>query len=383
MENRKAMRSNCHKSRRDMVSVLAVACLAACQASGQQTAPAAGTARSPVVAPVPEAPAPALSNVATVIGDRLNVRSGPDTRRETLGQLKRGDTVNVKMTAGEWLGIVPPAGVSVWVHQDFVRDGEVLGDRVNLRSGPSTSHTRVGLVVRGEKLAILETVDGWLRIEPPQGVTVWVHAGFVELPAGLRERLPSLSGAEEPAGTPQPAAPGATGAASPAVAGAPEPTPSVLPEQVVPAKVEPKVDQAVPIRDANIFTELPEGAAQGQSDFISHQVRPGSELAGAPAPIAPPPGLARLRWPTDEEFRRLGKAVAREGVLQRVKVEDGLEVHALVKTVGARTYPDCFLLSPTIELTQYEGQKVRAKGLELWAGRERSIVRVERVETAW
>jgi uncharacterized protein YraI len=135
----------------------------------------------------------------TVIADRLNIRSGPSTNYEIMGQLQRGDVLPVRGVQGDWISFPLPASMPVWIHKDLVRDGEVLGDRVNLRAGPSTRHNRVGSVVRGDKLKTIEVRGDWLKIQPPASVLGWVHKDYVVdseggqiVPADLR--IPADSG---------------------------------------------------------------------------------------------------------------------------------------------------------------------------------------------
>lgn len=42
---------------------------------------------------------------------------------------------------------------------------EVAGNRVNMRSGPGTSHGVIVTLNRGQKLVVLETNNGWARVE--------------------------------------------------------------------------------------------------------------------------------------------------------------------------------------------------------------------------
>lgn len=181
----------------------------------------------------------------TVIADRLNIRSGPSTNYEIMGQLERGDVLPVRGVEGDWLSFPLPASMPVWIHKDFVREGEVLGDRVNLRAGPSTRHNRVGTVVRGDQLKIVEEVGDWIKIQPPPSVLAWVHKDFVvgsdggavipgslvlpkapdaSVVQGSPQRQPSTGAASTQAaaeGTPQAATTGsATGAVQPAVSAA-------------------------------------------------------------------------------------------------------------------------------------------------------------------
>ncbi|SES03899.1 SH3 domain-containing protein [Tranquillimonas rosea] len=56
----------------------------------------------------------------------------------------------------------------------------VTGSVVNLRSGPSTANEVVGQVSRGEKAEVLEeTTDGWFRIRT-ESTTAYIYGQFLE-----------------------------------------------------------------------------------------------------------------------------------------------------------------------------------------------------------
>lgn len=92
-------------------------------AAGETAATAATPAAEAVVtlaAPTPEptpTPAPAL---ATVVTDRLNLRSGPSTETERLTVLLRGQQLTVLGQTGNcaWLRITAPDGAQGWVSGD-------------------------------------------------------------------------------------------------------------------------------------------------------------------------------------------------------------------------------------------------------------------------
>jgi len=89
---------------------------AAAEAAATPAAEAVVTLAAPTPEPTPT-PAPAL---ATVVTDRLNLRSGPSTETERLTVLLRGQQLTVVGQSGScaWLRVTAPDGAQGWVSGD-------------------------------------------------------------------------------------------------------------------------------------------------------------------------------------------------------------------------------------------------------------------------
>lgn len=142
--------------------------------------------------------------MAEVTGTDVYVRSGPSSNHYPVVKLSAGDRVTVVGGNGEWHEIIPPSSVFSFISGDFVDTGDnktgvVSGDNVRVRAGSSLPDFAKNKYVvqtklsRGAEISILgRDPDGYLRIEPPAGVTVWVHSGYVAF----------LSGSPKPASQP-------------------------------------------------------------------------------------------------------------------------------------------------------------------------------------
>ena len=121
----------------------------------------------------------------------LNIRSAPSTSGSKCGKLYAGQEVEILESLDGWYRIsqgyvsadyitvaqtpaadpapaepapaetpaAAPAAESTALY------GRVTTGSLNVRSGPSTSHAKVGKVYAGKVLEILETANGWYRIE--------------------------------------------------------------------------------------------------------------------------------------------------------------------------------------------------------------------------
>jgi len=148
----------------------------------------------------------------------VNVRSGPDTRFDIVGQLAQGDTVTVNGRESEstrWLQVTLDDGQTGWVASfTVIIDGSVAGlpvieatptantteavtvvayGLVNVRSGPAMSYEIVGQLDVGdeaEATARSDTHNDWLRIENDD-IEGWV-AYFTVSVRGDPDSLPVL-----------------------------------------------------------------------------------------------------------------------------------------------------------------------------------------------
>lgn len=131
--------------------------------------------------------------VGEVTGDSVYVRSGASENHYTITKLTRGEKVQIVGRTGEWLEIAPPAGVFSLVSGDFVdtqddKTGVINGDNVRVRAGSlltDNKYTVQAQLAKGAKVDILgRNPDGFLRIAPPPGATVWINRAYVRVLSG-------------------------------------------------------------------------------------------------------------------------------------------------------------------------------------------------------
>ena len=131
--------------------------------------------------------------LATVTGKSVNVRTGPSTNHFAFSRLTMDAPVIAMGGRDDWVEIVVPSDLTVWIHGDFVEESgkerlRVTGDRVRLRCSASTSHTPLGLTVMGQilkptgqrsadkKLAGKE----WVEVFAPLNARAWIHGDYVK-----------------------------------------------------------------------------------------------------------------------------------------------------------------------------------------------------------
>lgn len=140
--------------------------------------------------------------LGTVINaDTLNVRRGAGTSYSKIGTLKRGETVAILQTVGGWHKIELSGRGIGWVSGDYIKvsttsDGSSNGgststdkksgtvinaDSLNVRSGAGTSYSKIGSLKRGQVVTILQTSNGWHKIELSGGKVGWVSGEYIKI----------------------------------------------------------------------------------------------------------------------------------------------------------------------------------------------------------
>ena len=139
------------------------------------------------------------SGIGFVTASGLNLRQQPDTGSAVLATARSAECIVVLGQEGDWYhvlynlqeGYMSAEYLSVSaVENAELGYGKVIGSSVNLRSGPSTSHNRVGTASYGDKCYIIGLNQGWFKVI--HGSTIcYIRSDFVELTEIPYENLAS------------------------------------------------------------------------------------------------------------------------------------------------------------------------------------------------
>jgi hypothetical protein len=139
---------------------------------------------------------------AEITANDVYVRSGDSLNHYTIIKLKAGDRVTVVGERGEWFEILPPEGTFSLVSGDYVdstddQKGVINGANVRVRAGSllnENKYTVQTLLSKGAEVTILgRNPDGFLRIKPPAGATLWINKSFANLNSGGAPAVPTTS----------------------------------------------------------------------------------------------------------------------------------------------------------------------------------------------
>ncbi len=138
-------------------------------------------------------PASAAGNTMYGIGfvnaTSLRLRSEPNVNSATLAQAPGNDCVVVISKEGQWYkvsynlqeGYMHESYLTVLTKENAeLGYGKVVGDGVNLRSGPSTSYNSVAVASSGASCYILGLNEGWYKVIY-DGKTCYIRSDFLEL----------------------------------------------------------------------------------------------------------------------------------------------------------------------------------------------------------
>ncbi|SOE21027.1 SH3-like domain-containing protein [Spirosomataceae bacterium TFI 002] len=118
---------------------------------------------------------------AIVTAQSLNVRVGPDWRLNKATDREAiiiGSIIRVYEEQNGWYRI--SSSQQHWVsgrYTDDVRRALVNASTLNVRSGPSTSFSKVGSFMKGQEVFIIESVNGWCRISMDNK---WVKDNYLD-----------------------------------------------------------------------------------------------------------------------------------------------------------------------------------------------------------
>jgi uncharacterized protein YgiM (DUF1202 family) len=249
--------------------------------------PAPGAA--PAALPAPGAAAPAAAPeetkpfVGVITGDKVYIRSGPGNAYYEMGQLAKGDLVQVTEARLGWYKILPPNGTFCMIAKDFVdvdasgQNGTLKGDFVNVRAGTALYPNREPSAVlatlrKGAKLTILGSTDKYYQIAPPDNARVYISPQFVAKASDdTAYKVPNL---KLPAG--------ATGPSRDTVT-APTTLPAATVVDVAPA--HPQQDTAPPANNTDAGTVVINPATQPAGNTTV--VNTGDNLTGNPPSTQP------------------------------------------------------------------------------------------------
>jgi N-acetylmuramoyl-L-alanine amidase len=162
------------------------------------------------------APAPVTQPLgranAVVNANFLNIRNGPGANFEIVGRLSQGIGVNLlgRNLDSSWVQIQVPGSISGWLSARYLtanvqvaslpvlsntgitptlpqpvstsgQTGIITANGLNVRLGPGLGYRHFDRIGYGESVSLIgrDWSGAWLLIQKANGITGWVHGGFV------------------------------------------------------------------------------------------------------------------------------------------------------------------------------------------------------------
>ena len=122
-----------------------------------------------------------VKNIKLVDVDRLNMRSGPSTSYRILKVLSKGSSVEVISTTDNWSKI-KHSGITGYVLDEYLKSNTTTkyanASSVNVRSGPSTSNSILGKLNKNDKVEVISESGSWSKINY-KGSTAYVSSQYL------------------------------------------------------------------------------------------------------------------------------------------------------------------------------------------------------------
>ena len=131
----------------------------------------------------------AASQIATVT-ENVNFRTGPSTSYSSITVISKGSSIEVLSTSGNWVN-AKYNGKTGYIYKDYVSNSTSNSETtqttkyvnttagLNVRTGPSTSYTKIATLSYGQSVNVLSTSNGWSKINY-NGSTGYVSSQYLQ-----------------------------------------------------------------------------------------------------------------------------------------------------------------------------------------------------------
>jgi len=120
------------------------------------------------------------SEMLSVKGEKVNMRSGPGKRFPVVYEYGKGFPLMVITKKGDWIKVKDFEKDIGWIHKSLlIKKSHMVvkvssRGKINIRSGPGTNYKRVGEAYYGVIFDSLLTKSGWVKVQHETGLTGWV-----------------------------------------------------------------------------------------------------------------------------------------------------------------------------------------------------------------
>jgi cell wall-associated NlpC family hydrolase len=209
---------------RDFPLPLAPLALDRSHAIGQNQVPdsafAAIDALPQLTLPTTRRAALAALTVDSTARDVTNLRAGPGSEFDLLGQAAAGEPLRLIARSGDWVQAVNASGAVVWLAAEAVsasiaqlslldepatlptppppRVASVAEGELALRDGPGEHYVRLARLPQGAQIELLNRHGDWFEARVAEGLLGWVKGTFLALQPGVAERVPLVETPPDP-----------------------------------------------------------------------------------------------------------------------------------------------------------------------------------------
>ncbi len=152
---------------------------------------------------------------ATIAAESANMRGGPGTNYDKVGELPAGTELQVLAQINGWYQARTRDGRIMWVTAelldldpavaDFLPEaanipapppakiGLVIEEGLNLRDGPGTAYVGMTKLKTRAQLDLVARYDDWFQVQTPDGQAGWVLGQYLTIGPGVIERVEAVT----------------------------------------------------------------------------------------------------------------------------------------------------------------------------------------------
>jgi len=122
--------------------------------------------------------------LAEITADRVILRAGQSENFENLGLFNKGQEVVAVDKNYSWYKVKLPEDVKCFVSNEYIEIGPgdigtVQADRLNIRAGPDINFTILGQLNKGDRVQVREKQEKWFQIVPVEQSFGWIHEEYI------------------------------------------------------------------------------------------------------------------------------------------------------------------------------------------------------------
>ena len=129
------------------------------------------------------APLSVFAKMVSVVGENVNLRSGPGTNYAVKWKYGSGFPLRVLEEKGKWLKVEDFENDTGWLYKKLTsRSGHMIvkvnkdkNRKINIRSGPGTKYPIVGKAYYGVVFKTLKQQSGWANVKHDSGLEGWIR----------------------------------------------------------------------------------------------------------------------------------------------------------------------------------------------------------------
>ncbi len=128
-----------------------------------------------------------FAKMATVKGNKVNLRKGPGTKYEIKWEYGDGLPVEILDYQKNWIKIKDFEGDTGWIHKSLLHEqphvivtaNRNTDQKINIRRNPSTKSEIIGEAFYGVVFESLEKHAGWVKVRHETGLTGWINENLL------------------------------------------------------------------------------------------------------------------------------------------------------------------------------------------------------------